>query len=116
MTMKHYVSESPVYTGGQFYKPGTPFAWGPAEVEVTDENGKKSKQHTKPGDDWKVVPPKEVAAVEASIERVPDDADLEALQKPALQAVAFLRHVPGIKTLDEKGLKDAIRASYEPKL
>lgn len=97
--MKHYTSTSPVYTGGQFVPAGTPF--------VSD---------AKAGEDWEEISAKEAAADEASTNRVPDDADLEALGKAALQAVAFMRHVPGIGELDAGGLKDAIRASYEPKL
>ena len=59
---------------------------------------------------------KDAAVQETATNAVPDDADLEALTKAPLQAVAFMRHVQGIADLDVDGLKAAIRASYEPKL
>lgn len=97
--MKHYTSTKAVYTGGQFVPPGRPF--------VSD---------AKPSDDWEEISAKEAAIDEGATSAIPDDADLDALSKAGLQAVAFMRHVSGIKDLDNDGLKDAIRASYEPKL
>ena len=97
--MKHYVSDKEAYVGGVYYKPGVPF--------VTD---------AEPGDGWEKVTPKAAAIMETSQDAVPDDADLEALPATALKAVAFMRRVTGIADLDGDGLKDAIRASYEPKL
>lgn len=98
--MKTYISTQPKQgKDGVYYKAGEPF--------ITDEKKK---------DEWTEVSVKEAAAIEASTNPVPDDADLEALPVAALKAVAFIRHVPGIATLDGDGLKTAIRASYEPKL
>lgn len=95
---KSYVSKGPVYVGNRYYKAGEPF--------VTDQPK---------GDDWEEVTAKEVAAIEASTDRVPDDANLEAANKDALQAVAIMKHV-NIVGLDKAGLIDAIKAAYEPKL
>lgn len=97
--MKTYISTQPFYDGATFFKAGEPFA--------TDLPKK---------DEWTSVKPAEAAAIEASTNPVPDDADLEALPLASLKAVAFIRHVPRIASLDADGLKAAIRASYEPKL
>lgn len=96
--MKRYVSDQPVYTGSTFYKAG--------EVFVTD---------AEPGEGWREVTQKEAAAITASIDAVPDGANLEAASKPALEAVAIMRHV-NIAGLDKAALITAINASYEPKL
>lgn len=97
--MKTYTSTQPFYDGSMYHKAGEPFATDLAKKE-----------------EWTEVKPKEAAAIEASLNPVPDDADLEALPLTALKAVAYLRHVPRIAELDADGLKTAIRASYEPKL
>jgi hypothetical protein len=97
---KSYTSTQDVYVGGEYTKAG--------QVFVTDEPA---------SEDWTEVSPKEAAAITASTERVPDDANLEAADTSALQAVAIMRHVPiaGIAK-DSKALLNAIKASYEPKL
>ena len=97
--VKHYVSESEAYVGGQLHRPGEPFATDAA-----------------PAEDWTEITPKEAAVADVATQRVPDDAELEALPKPALQAVAYMRHVAGLGTLDVEGLRNAIRASYEAAL
>lgn len=98
--MKTYKSNLPAQVDGVYYKPGEPFA--------TD---------AKPSEGWEAITVKEAVATEAALNPVPDDADLEALPKSALQAVAFLRHVPQISNLKtEDALRTAIRASYEPRL
>jgi hypothetical protein len=97
--MKTYTSTQPFYDGSLYFKPGEPFS--------TDLSAK---------DEWTEVKPTEAAAIEASLNPIPDDADLEALPLTALKAVAYLRHVPRIGEMDADGLKTAIRASYEPKL
>lgn len=97
--MKTYTSTQPFYDGAMYYKPGEPFS--------TD---------TKAKDEWTAVSAKDAAAITASTDTVPDDASLEELSKYALEAVAFMRHVPTIKELDKPGLITAIKASYEPKL
>lgn len=96
---KSYTSTQDVYVGGEYTKAGNVF--------VTDEPA---------SDDWTEVSPKEAAAITASTERVPDDANLEAADTSALQAVAIMRHVPiaGLKT--KADYIAAIKASYEPKL
>lgn len=96
--VKSYTSPQPVYTGSRFYKPG--------EVFATD---------AKPSEDWEEVKPSEVAAIEAATNPVPDDVDLEAADKAALQAVAIMKHV-AIKGLDKPALITAIKSAYEPKL
>lgn len=96
--MQTYVSARPVYTGSVYYKPG--------EVFATD---------AEPGDDWEKVSPKAAAAIAASTDSVPDDANLEAASKAALEAVAIMKHV-NIAGLDKPALITAIKAAYEPKL
>lgn len=96
---KTYTSTEDVYVGGEYTKAGRPF--------TTDVAPSKS---------WTAVSETEAAAITASTEHVPDDAELDALPLTALKAVAFLRRVQGIDKLDADGLKTAIRASYEPAL
>lgn len=98
--MQSYKSAQPVMLNkqGQYVKPG--------EVFVTDET---------PADHWEKVTPKEAAAIEVSTDPVPDDANLEAASKYALEAVAIIKHV-NIVGLDKQGLIEAIKAAYEPKL
>lgn len=98
MTMKLYKAPHPVQADGVYYPAG--------EVFATD---------AKPGDTWEVVKAKDAAAVEASTNPVPDDANLEAASKSALEAVAIMKHV-NIAGLDKAGLITAIKAAYEPKL
>ncbi len=98
--MKHYTSDQPVFTDS-YYKPG--------EVFVSDKSGKNVPDH------WTEVKPKDAAAMEAATEPVPDDANLEAASKAALEAVAIMKHV-NIAGLDKPGLITAIKAAYEPKL
>lgn len=93
-----YTADRDVYVDGMYHKAG--------EVFVT---GQPKSEH------WTKVTPKEVAAIEASTNRVPDDANLEAADKAALQAVAIIKHV-NIAGLDKAGLITAIKAAYEPKL
>ncbi len=93
-----YVSTQPVYTGSVFYKAG--------EVFVTD---------AEPGDGWEKVTSKDAAAIEAATNPVPDDVNLDAADKAALQAVAIMKHV-NIAGLDKPALITAIKAAYEPKL
>ncbi len=102
MTIQAYRAPHAVQINGELHKAGTVFHADPSQVQV--------------GDKWEKVTEAQAASIEASTNHVPDDADLEALPKTALQAVAYLRHVPGIAALDTDGLKTAIRASYEPKL
>ena len=109
---KHYVSTQPTTAPGYYVPAGTPFVWEPSKVE--GEDGKETD--SEPGKDWEEVTPKAAAAIEASVETVPDDADIEALSKYALEAVAFMRKVPDIGELDKDGLVDAIKSSYEAKL
>jgi hypothetical protein len=96
--MQSYVSTSDTYVGGELVKAGNPF--------VTD---------APKGEDWEAVTPKEAAAIDASVDRVPDDANLEAASKAALEAVAIIKHV-NIAGLDKPALITAIKAAYEPKL
>lgn len=96
--VQSYTSPQPVYVGSRYYKPG--------EVFVTD---------AEPGAGWEKVTVKEAAAIEAATNPVPDDVDLEAADKSALQAVAIMKHV-AIKGLDKPALITAIKAAYEPKL
>ena len=116
MATQFYKASQPVQVGGIIYPAGEPFAWEASEYEVEGEDGKKTTEKTKPGKDWEKVSAKDAAVQETATNAVPDDADLEALTKAPLQAVAFMRHVQGIADLDVDGLKAAIRASYEPKL
>ncbi len=99
MGMQTYTSTQPFYDGSMYYKPGQSFS--------TDAEAK---------DEWTKVKPADAAAISASIEPVPDDASLEGLSKYALEAIAFMKHVPAIDKLDKPGLITAIKASYEPKL
>jgi hypothetical protein len=95
-----YTSPTPVYVGGELVKPGDPF--------TTDAI---------PGSDWTKLKPKEAAAVVASTERVPDDAQFDVASVEALQAYALVKHVPivGIEK-DRKALITAIKAANEPAL
>jgi len=95
---KAYVSDQPYSDGSRYYKPG--------EVFVSD---------AEPGTGWNETRPAEAAAIEAATNPVPDDANLEAADKAALQAVAIMKHVP-IAGLDKPALITAIKAAYEPKL
>lgn len=111
MTMKLYTAPHPVQAGGVYYTAGSPFPWEPTKVGT---EGDKDVMST-PGENWTVVTAKEAAAIEASTNAVPDDANLEAASKPALEAVAIMKHVP-IAGLDKAALITAIKAAYEPKL
>lgn len=95
-----YTSPHPVQADGRYYKPG--------EVFVTD---------APKGDEWEEHSPKEVAAISASTDLVPDDANLDEADVAALQAVAIIKHVSivGIAK-DKKALITAIKAAYEPHL
>lgn len=103
--MKHYKSSKPTTAPGYYVPAGEVFAW--EAPEGTD---------SKPSDDWEEVKPAEAAAMAASQERVPDDANLEAADKAALQAVAILKHVDIRELKTKEALIDGIRAAYEPKL
>lgn len=107
---KFYKAPHPVQVDGVYFEAGKPFAWEAREVEV---DGKKTK--TEPGKDWEAVKASDLPAIEASTNPVPDDANLEAASKAALEAVAIMKHV-NIAGLDKSGLIDAIKAAYEPKL
>lgn len=95
-----FTSDRDVYVDGRYYKAG--------EVFVTD---------AETADHWHKVKPAEVAAIQASTDLVPDDANLDEADVAALQAVAIIKHVPivGIAK-DKKALITAIKAAYEPKL
>ena len=96
--LERYTADRDVYVDGAYYKEGIPF--------VTDA---PKSEH------WTKVTQKEAAAIEASTDPVPDDANLEAADKSALQAVAIMKHV-NIVGLDKPALITAIKAAYEPKL
>lgn len=98
--VKQYVSKADAYVDNRYYKAGEPF--------VTNQPK---------GEDWDEINAKEAAAIEASTNKVPDDANLEAADASALQAVAIIKHVPitGIAN-DKKALITAIKAAYEPAL
>lgn len=98
MATKTYTSTEPFYDGSRYYKPGEPFTTDAKKAEA-----------------WTAYSPKEAAAIEASTNQVPDDANLEAASKSALEAVAILKHV-NIAGLDKPALITAIKAAYEPKL
>lgn len=93
-----YTATADVYVDSTYYKAG--------EVFVTSQPK---------GENWTKRTAKEVAAIDASTDLVPDDANLEAADKSALQAVAIIKHV-NIVGLDKQGLIDAIKAANEPKL
>lgn len=95
-----YTAEHDVYVDSRYYKAGEPF--------VTD---------APKGEGWTERKPAEVAAIAASTDAVPDDANLEEAEVAALQAVAILKHVSivGIAK-DKKALITAIKAAYEPAL
>jgi hypothetical protein len=111
MTMKLYKAPHPVQAGGVYYPAGEVFPWEPQKVK--GENDKETM--SKPGDSWEVVTAKDAAAIEASTNEVPDDANLEAASKAALEAVAIMKHVP-IAGLDKPALITAIKAAYAPNL
>ena len=95
---KAYVSDADVYVDGRYYKLGEVFVTGQPK-----------------GDTWEEVSPKVAAAIQASTDRVPDDANLEGADKSALQAVAIIKHV-NITGLDKPALITAIKAADAPKL
>lgn len=97
---KSYTSTTPTYVGGELVPAG--------EVFVTDEPK---------GKDWDEVSAKEAAAIEASTNLVPDDAQFDEASVEALQAYALVKNVPivGIAK-DRKALVNAIKAANEPKL
>lgn len=95
---KAYVSDTDVYVDGRYYKLGEVFVTGQPK-----------------GETWEEVSPKAAAAIQASTDRVPDDANLEGADKSALQAVAIMKHVT-ITGLDKPALITAIKAAYEPHL
>lgn len=95
---KRYTSTADVYVDNRYYKAGEVFVTSAAK-----------------GDDWTQVSQAEAAAIQASTDTVPDDANLEEADKAALQAVAIMKHV-NITGLDKPALITAIKAAYEPKL
>lgn len=105
MSVKHYKSSKPTTAPGYYVPAGEVFPWAPA---------KDSK--AKPGEEWEEVKASDAAAMAASQDQVPDDANLEAADKAALQAVAIMKHVDirNLKTKDD--LIDGIKAAYEPRL
>ena len=96
--MKTYTSEQPYHDGAKYYKPGEPFSSALPKA-----------------DGWTEMRETDVAINAAATNPVPDDANLEAASKAALEAVAILKHV-NIVGLDKGGLITAIKAAYEPKL
>lgn len=95
-----YTAPHPVYVDNRYYKEGEPF--------VTD---------APKGEQWEERTPKEVSAISASTDTVPDDANLDEADVAALQAVAIIKHVSivGIAK-DKKALITAIKAAYSPNL
>lgn len=115
MSVKHYTSPEPTTAPGYFVPAGEVFAFA-SVIETTDEDGKAVKSKRTPSDKWTEVKPADAAAMSASQERVPDDANLEAASKGALQAVAIMKHVDIRELKSKEDLITAIKASYEPKL
>jgi|GEM_PF-3343750 len=115
MSVKHYTSPSPTTAPGYYVPAGEVFAFS-TEMETEDEDGKKTKIKRTPSDSWTEVKPADAAAMSAQQDRVPDDANLEAAEKAALQAVAILKHVDIRELKSKDDLITAIKASYEPKL
>lgn len=70
----------------------------------------------KPNKEWDEVKGPDAAAITASEDRVPDDANLEAASKAALEAVAIIKHVDIRELKSKEDLITAIKAAYEPKL
>ena len=93
-----YTSDRDVYVDNVYTKAGGVFVTNQPKSEY-----------------WTKVSPKEAAAIEASTNKVPDDANLEAADKAALQAVAIIKHI-NITGLDKPALITAIKAAYEPAL
>lgn len=97
---KRYVSKADAYVDDKYYKAGEPFVTDAIKAE-----------------DWDEVSAAEAAAITASTDTVPDDANLDEADVAALQAVAIIKHasIVGIAK-DKKALITAIKAAYEPKL
>ena len=95
---KAYTAPHPVYTAGEYTKPG--------EVFVT--NAPK-------GDGWEEKTPQEAHIIEASTEKVPADVPLEGLGVESLRAVAVTKNV-NPDGLSKKQLIDGIKAANEPAL
>lgn len=112
---KFYKSAKPTTAPGYYVPAGEVFAWE-SEVETTDEDGKATKTKREASKDWEEVKASDAAAMSASQERVPDDANLEAASKSALEAVAIIKHVDIRELKSKEDLIDAIKAAYEPKL
>lgn len=93
-----YTAPHPVYVDSRYYKEGEVFVTGAPK-----------------GEEWVERTSKEVAAIAASTDSVPDDANLDEASKSALQAVAIIKHV-NITGLDKPALITAIKAAYEPHL
>lgn len=97
---KWYTSTAPTTAGGGYSKPGDPFFTNAAKSE-----------------EWTEHTPKEVVAIDAATNPIPDDAQFDAASVEALQAYALVKHVAivGIEK-DRKALITAIKAANEPKL
>lgn len=97
---KSYTAPHDVYVDSRYYKAG--------EL-ITTSQAK--------GDGWVEHKPAEVAAIEASTNLIPDDAQFDEASVEALQAYALVKHVPivGIAK-DRKALITAIKAANEPAL
>lgn len=97
---KAYTSNVPVYVDSRYYREG--------EVFVTSQPK---------GDTWTERKPAEVAAIQASTDLVPDDANLDEASVAALQAVAIIKHVSIVGIANDKAaLITAIKAANEPTL
>lgn len=97
---KFYKSDRPTTAPGYYVEAGVAFPF----------DGKK------PNAEWKEVKGPDAAAMTASEDRVPDDANLEAASKAALEAVAIIKHVDIRELKTKEDLITAIKAAYEPAL
>lgn len=97
---KTYTSTTATYVGGELVPAGKVFS-------TTDPKGS----------DWSEVTDKEAAAIEASTNLVPDDAQFDEAGIEALQAYALMKNVPIIGIAkNRKALISAIKAANEPAL
>lgn len=97
---KAYTSTGPVYADNRYYREG--------EVFVTSQPK---------GENWTERKPAEVSAIEASINLIPNDANLDEASVEALQAVAIIKHVSIVGIAKDKAaLITAIKAANEPSL
>lgn len=96
---KTYISTAPAYVGGVYYKAGESF--------TTDQSR---------NDDWELADPVERAAEIAADKLKQEDVNLDALDLPALKALAATKGINLGEAKSKADIITVIKAADEPKL